>query len=66
MKIIMVDNFDRDYVDDKLIADNVTPMYASTIVEALNNKYSGDTSPHFFRAVQDEYKLKNENETRLG
>ena len=57
MKIIAVDNFNRDEVDDLLIAENVDPYYAQTITNALNDKYSGDHAPHFFRAVQDDHKL---------
>ena len=58
MKIIMVDNFDRDSISDVLIADNVNKFYADYIAEALNKKFSpGDYAQSFFKPVDNDYKL---------
>lgn len=57
MKIVKVDNFDRDTYDDVLICDNINEYYGKIVVEALNNKLSGDRSDAYFRLVEDEYKL---------
>ena len=57
MKIIEVDNLNRDYIADILIAENVHHHYGRTIVEALNEKYSGPDSEQFFKLVKDDYRL---------
>jgi hypothetical protein len=56
MKIIAVDNFDRETSDDRLICENVDIYYANLIVRLLNDSY-GDNSDTFFKAVENEYKL---------
>lgn len=58
MKIVKVDNFDRDYISDVLIADNVNVPYEEFLTKALNESYSSKTSPNYFRLVADDYKLK--------
>lgn len=57
MKIVMVSNFDKETVSDVLIAKDVASYYADFIADALNKRFSGDMSPNFFRAVEDDYKL---------
>ena len=57
MKIIAVDNFDREYISDRLVAESVPPTYAEEIVEFLNSRYSGDHAQVFFKAVADDHKL---------
>ena len=57
MKIIQVDNFDRENVSDRLICENVSEFMGKTIVALLNGKMSGDTSPVYFRLVEDNHKL---------
>lgn len=57
MKIIAVDNFNRETHDDKLICENVNTYYAKIIVEFLNNKISGDYSDEYFKVVEDDYTL---------
>lgn len=59
MKIIGTDNFDRDNVDDFLVADHVSDTEMATIiVDALNAKFCNhDNAPTFFKSVPDEYKL---------
>jgi len=56
MKIIVVDNFDRDTVSDKLIAKDVSAYWSKRIVELLNAKCRNSSS-NFFRVVSDDCKL---------
>ena len=56
MKIICVDNFNRETVNDWLVADNVNKRMGERIIEALN-KQESDESPTYFRLVEDDYKL---------
>lgn len=61
MKIVRVDNFDREILgvsDDKLICENVDEYYAPKILEYLNRTYSDDYSEFYFRLEADDYKLK--------
>lgn len=57
LKIIQIDNFNRDNVSDSLVAENVPKFYARDIAEFLNEKYSGDTSSYFYEIRPDDYKL---------
>lgn len=57
-KIVAVDNFDRDYMGDELIAENVPEHYAQFITDALNNKFSGSTSVHYFMVKPSTYQLR--------
>ena len=56
MKIVMIDNYARDYVDDVLICENVSHTYGTIIVDYLNDS---DTRAHdkYFKLVNDDYKL---------
>jgi hypothetical protein len=56
MKIICKDNFDREHVSDKLIAENVDAVYAYRIAKLLNES-EGESSSHFYLAVSDDYVL---------
>jgi len=57
MKIILVDNFDRDRINDILIAENLNEIWGKRIVDFLCDKYSHHNSPDWFRLVGDDYKL---------
>lgn len=57
MKIIKTDNFARETISDCLIAEKVPAFYADKIVEDLNKRFSGNSSPDYFKAVEDNYKL---------
>jgi hypothetical protein len=57
MKIIQVDNFDREIVSDILIAENVPEHFAELIVTYLNNTLSGPCSLDYYKRVPDDYKL---------
>ena len=56
MKIICVDNFDRETVNDSLVAENVNACYGKYIV-ALLNEHEGQHSPNFYRLVEDDHTL---------
>jgi len=61
MKIISVDNFDMETIgssDDELVAENVSEYYVKVIVGTLNSYYSGDTASRFYKAVDNDYKLR--------
>lgn len=57
MKIIQVDNFDRDVVSDELIVIHVTEEWGKRLVELMNNVWSGDNAPFFYKLVSDDHKL---------
>lgn len=57
MKIIKVDNFDRDFATDVLIAESIHPSYVQTIVQSLNDRFGGTHSQEYFQSVSDDYKL---------
>lgn len=56
MKLIKVDNYDREYYDDVLIAENVHKGYGELIANLLNNRV-GENSEDFFKLVEDDYEL---------
>lgn len=57
MKIIRVDNFDRETISDALVCDNVAIGYSEMLVEALNSTFGGEYSSDFFKLVDDDYVL---------
>lgn len=57
MKVIKVDNFDRDTVDDELVAEGLTEQEAKDMAEGLNQKFGGDYAPWYYKAVTDDKKL---------
>jgi hypothetical protein len=57
MKIIKVDNFNRESISDVLIATSVSEYYADIIVRMLNKILGGTHAIAFYRAVEDDYKL---------
>jgi len=57
MKIINVDNFDREWVDDKVVCENVSEYYGGIIVDFLNDRLSGDHSSDFYKLVENDHKL---------
>lgn len=56
MKIIKVDNFGREYIADKLIAENVDSVWDNHIINFLNDA-EGEDSPNYFMLVEDDYNL---------
>lgn len=57
MKIIRKDNYDREWISDKLICENVDSYLGEKIVDFLNDKYGGDNSDNFYDLVEDNYEL---------
>ncbi len=57
MKIIAIDNFDRDRVRDVLIAENVHANYIDEIVELLQKKHGGNYASYYYTARPDDYVL---------
>lgn len=58
MKIVQIDNFDRDDISDVLIAENVNEYFGKLIVDFLNSRESV-TSERYFVLRQDSYELKD-------
>jgi hypothetical protein len=57
MKIIRVDNFDREDISDVLVAENVHEYYGKRLVAFLNEEFSGEHSPDYYRLVEDDHVL---------
>ena len=57
MKIVNIDNFNRDEVSDTLVCSEVSEYWGTEIVEFLNDKFSGDKSALFFELVEDDCEL---------
>ena len=57
MKVICSDNYDRDWVADRLVRTGLSKEDAERLAASLNAKISPD-GPDFYRAVPDEYALK--------
>lgn len=56
MKVICIDNFNRDHISDYLVCSNVSEHYGQMIVDMLNLN-SGENSSDYYRVVEDDYKL---------
>ena len=56
MKLISVDNYDRELYDDTLIAENVHEYYGQIMADLLNKKV-GENSENYFKVVEDDYEL---------
>lgn len=58
MKIIAVDNFDRDEIPNVLVAENVNKYWGDKIVTSLNYMEGTDlNAQHYFLLVDDDHKL---------
>lgn len=55
MKVVRVDNFDRDYIPERLMAEKLTDEEARVIATALNAHFSGPHASHYFRVMADDY-----------
>lgn len=59
MKIVRIDNFDREIIPDKLVAENITSAaYAEVMCKALCAKYSSEQGSDYFVVRPDDYKLR--------
>jgi len=57
MKIICIDNFNRDSISDILICTNINEYIGLKVVNFLNEAFGGDTSVNYYRLVKDDHKL---------
>lgn len=55
-KIIGIDNFDRESIDDILVKDKLTKEDADKFCEELNAS-THDNHPYFYQVVEQEKKL---------
>ena len=54
-KIIGIDNYDREIVNDELICENISEYYGKIFVDNLNAMEKD--GPTFYKLVPDDYKL---------
>jgi len=57
MKIIKVDNYDRELYDDNLIAENIVNVYYEKLIVDVLNSESKRSDEDYFRLVEDDYTL---------
>lgn len=57
MKIVCIDNFDRNDIPDVLICENVNKHIGTYLTEYLNDTFSGSTSLNYYQLKEDSYKL---------
>lgn len=57
MKIVGIDNYDRETVDDVLVCEHVHDGYAQKLIEFLNAQCH-EAQARFFRLVPDDYPLR--------
>lgn len=58
MKILKIDNFNRDWLPDTIIAENVSEYYATKIVDFLNSESGDNWTQDYYRAVDDNYQVR--------
>ena len=56
MKIIGIDNWDREYINDILICENVHSYYIDSLIKILNDNI-GHHNGYYCKVVEDDYKL---------
>lgn len=56
MKIIIVDNYDREGVADVLVAEKVDPYWGEKMVDTMNYNRT-DYDDKYFKLVKDNYDL---------
>jgi len=54
-KVVLVDNLNREIIEDKILKENVTEQEAHKLADAYNQKHPHDS--WFARVVDDNYKL---------
>lgn len=55
MKVVLVDNFDRESVNDVLLKEDLTLDEANQLAEEYNNEHKNDW--YYARVKEDNYKL---------
>lgn len=56
MKIIGIDNLNRENINDILICENVHSYYINSIIKILNDGLKNQNG-YYCKAVEDDYKL---------
>ena len=56
MKVVCIDNYNRDYISDRLVCENVSKFYGDIIVVCLNERIRAEGSDYFVLRP-DDYKL---------
>lgn len=58
MKIVCKDNYCREFVADRLVAEGIKlEVEARAMCDALTHKYGGEDSEEYFEIVPDDYEL---------
>jgi hypothetical protein len=57
LKVIIKDNFGRDYFTETVVAENVSEFLGKQLVEQWNNKYWNEHSDCYLELVEDDYVL---------
>lgn len=58
MKIIAVDNLNRESVSDRLVCENIHSMLEGKCMQnALNQQFAGPHSSAWYRLVEDDHQL---------
>lgn len=55
MKVICIDNFNRDYISDSLVRENLTDEEADKLVKEHNDQMSAHCQD-YFKKVSDDHK----------
>jgi len=56
MKVIAIDNFDRELYSEQLVCENINKYHGINFVKFLNDGTS-DNSQWYYKLVEDDYKL---------
>lgn len=57
MKIVGVDNYDREIYDDILVCENVKNKYYGNKIVDMLNRQAENGGETFYKLVEDDYKL---------
>lgn len=57
MKIVDTDNFDGDYPNEKVIAENIKNLCLAKIMCNALNKQEGEQGLRYYKIVDDDYVL---------
>lgn len=58
MKIIWTDGYDRDYIDDKVVCENVRSNVEGEVMLAALRAAVKGSEDQWYKLVEDDYKLK--------
>lgn len=58
MKIVKVDNYDRESINDELVAENIQQQVLGERMVSALNAHPFRNKDDYYRLVTDDYKLK--------